>query len=155
VKLGINVVNLDGMRRRTFVPAVHGFLDTIRDGQPDTPLLLVSPIFAGIHEKTPGPGAFDEEALRAGDVRFVATGDPGGVARGQLTLEVIRQELEGIVASRADDPNLHYLDGTELYGSADAERLPLPDGLHPGAEAHRLIGKRFAQRALAEGAALR
>lgn len=37
VKLGINVVNLDAMRLRSFVPAVHGFLDTIRDGHPTTP----------------------------------------------------------------------------------------------------------------------
>ncbi|MDA8437794.1 MAG: lipase, partial [Propionibacterium sp.] len=38
VKLGINVVNLDAMRLRAFVPAVHGFLDTIRDGHPTTSL---------------------------------------------------------------------------------------------------------------------
>ena len=57
VKLGINVVNLDAMRLRAFVPAVHGFLDTIRDGHPDTPLLLVSPIFCGIHESRPGAGS--------------------------------------------------------------------------------------------------
>jgi hypothetical protein len=155
VKLGINVVNLDGMRRRTFVPAVHGFIDTIRDGHPDTPLLLVSPIFAGIHEQTPGPGAFDPDALRAGEVRFIATGDPEGVARGQLTLEVIREAMQAIVAARADDANLHYLDGTDLFGSADAERFPLPDGLHPGSEAHRLIGERFAEAALRPGSVLR
>jgi len=34
VKLGINVVNADAMRLRAFVPAVHGFLDTIREGHP-------------------------------------------------------------------------------------------------------------------------
>src|SRR6266704_1813796 len=45
VKLGINVVNLDSMRLRSFVPAVHGFLDTIRDGHPTTPLVIISPIF--------------------------------------------------------------------------------------------------------------
>ena len=37
VKLGIDVVNLDSMRLRAFVPAVHGFLDTIRDGHPHHP----------------------------------------------------------------------------------------------------------------------
>ena len=35
---------------------------------------------------------------------------------------------------RADDVHLHYLDGRELYGEADAARLPLPDALHPDAE---------------------
>ena len=48
LKLGINLVNADLMRLRAFGPAVHGFLDTIRDGHPDTPLLVVSPIHCPI-----------------------------------------------------------------------------------------------------------
>ena len=55
LKVGINVVNGDTMRERTFVPAVHGFLDTIRDGHPTTPLLVVSPILCPAHEDHPGP----------------------------------------------------------------------------------------------------
>lgn len=142
VKIGINLVNTDLMRLRAFTPAVHGFLDTIREGHPDTPLLVVSPIWCPIHEDTPGPGALD---LSSGGVRFVATGDPSDVAAGKLTLRVIRKELSHIVARRAaDDPNLHYLDGFELYGEADFAELPLPDALHPDAATHRLIGERFA-----------
>ena len=45
VKVGINVVTLDVMRRRAFTAALHGFLDTIRDGHPTAPLLVVTPIF--------------------------------------------------------------------------------------------------------------
>ena len=37
VKIGINLVNTDLMRLRAFAPAVHGFLDTIREGHPDHP----------------------------------------------------------------------------------------------------------------------
>ncbi|BDZ51376.1 lipase [Frondihabitans sucicola] len=144
LKLGINVVNLDSMRLRAFVPAVHGFLDTIRDGHPATPIVLVSPIFCGIHESTPGPGSVDVATLGTDHVRFIATGDPAEVERGKLTLQTIRRELESLVAARDDDPHLRYLDGTDLYGPVDAARLPLPDGLHPGPEAHRLIGERFA-----------
>jgi len=144
VKLGINVVNLDAMRLRAFVPAVHGFLDTIRDGHPDVPLVVISPIFCGIHEHTPGPGAIDTSTFGTDQVRFLATGNPADVASGRLTLAVIRRELRSLVERRADDSALHYLDGTDLYGASDAERLPLPDGLHPGPEAHRLIGERFA-----------
>ena len=48
----------------------------------------------------------------------------------------------------ADDPNLHYLDGRELYGEADFAELPLPDQLHPDAATHRRIGERFAQSGL-------
>ncbi len=154
VKLGINVVNADAMRARAFVPAVHGFLDTIREGHPDTPLLVVSPIFSGIHEKTPGPGAFDPESLRSGSARFVATGSPAEVARGALTLEVIRDLLASVVAARADDPALHYLDGLSLYGADEAVTHPLPDGLHPDTATHRLIGERFAAAAFGAGAPL-
>ncbi len=46
----------------------------------------------------------------------------------------------------ADDPNLHYVDGRDLYGEPDAAELPLPDGLHPDAATHRRIGERFAER---------
>ncbi|GAB3562098.1 SGNH/GDSL hydrolase family protein [Amycolatopsis endophytica] len=148
VKIGINVVNSDALRLRTFGPAVHGFLDTIRDGHPDVPLLVVSPLYCPIHEDTPGPGAFDSEALRAGTVRFRATGDPAERAAGKLTLRIIRDELAKIVAQR-DDPHLHYLDGRELYGEADFAELPLPDALHPDAAAHRRIGERFAKFAFA------
>ncbi|WP_249998870.1 GDSL-type esterase/lipase family protein [Actinoplanes sp. M2I2] len=147
VKIGINVVNADLMRLRAFGPAVHGFLDTLREGHPETPLLVVSPILCPIHEDTPGPGAFDLAALREGRVSFVATGDPAERAAGKLTLTVIRDELARIVAQRAKtDPHLSYLDGRELYGEADFATLPLPDQLHPDAATHRMMGERFAER---------
>ena len=152
VKIGINLVNHDLMRRRAFGPAVHGFLDTIRDGHPDTPLLVVSPLLCPIQEDTPGPGAFDVEALAEGKVLFAATGDPAEVAAGKLTLKVIRKELAAIVEQRAaDDPALFYLDGLTLYGEADHDELPLPDNLHPDAVTHRRIGERFAEAAFAPG----
>lgn len=69
-----------------------------------------------------------------------------------MTLNVVREELARIVQQRAaDDPNLHYLDGRDLYGEADFAELPLPDQLHPDAAAHHPIGERFA--ALAFGSA--
>ncbi|MEV4351930.1 SGNH/GDSL hydrolase family protein [Actinoplanes sp. NPDC049596] len=139
LKLGINLVNADLMRRRAFAPAVHGFLDTIRDGHPETPLVLVSPIYCEIHEDTPGPGAFDLEALRAGEVKFIATGTPDP---SKLTLRVIRDELARIAGER-NDKNLTYVNGLELYGESDAAAFPLPDRLHPDPATHRLIAGRF------------
>ncbi|KOX32277.1 lipase [Streptomyces sp. NRRL F-4707] len=147
VKIGINVVNADLMRLRAFGPAVHGFLDTVREGHPTAPLLVVSPILCPVQEDTPGPLAPD---FSGGGVRFVATGDPAERASGKLTLNVIRDELSRIVRERAaEDENLHHLDGRELYGAADAVDLPLPDGIHPDAATHRLIGERFAELAFA------
>ncbi|MEW2167838.1 GDSL-type esterase/lipase family protein [Streptomyces sp. NPDC007084] len=148
LKLGINLVNTDLMRLRAFTPAVHGFLDTVREGHPSVPLLVVSPILCPIHEETPGPSLPDLGALGEGRLRFRAAGDPAERASGKLTLGVIRDELAAIVAQRAaEDPNLHYLDGRELYGEADAVELPLPDALHPDAATHRRIGGRFARLA--------
>ncbi len=148
VKIGINLVNSDAMRLRAFVPAVHGFLDTIREGHPTTPLLVVSPIHCAIHEHTPGPCAVDAVAMSEGKLRFKATGDPAETAAGKLTLTTIRGELARIVKERsATDPNLRHLDGLTLYGEADQAAMPLPDELHPDAATHRLIGERFARLA--------
>nr|WP_238351274.1 GDSL-type esterase/lipase family protein [Kribbella shirazensis] len=148
VKLGINIVNSDSLRLRTFTPAVHGFLDTIRDGHPDTPLLVVSPILCPIHENTPGPTGWDLEGLAKGELRFTATGDPDEIPAGKLTLTVIRAELSRIVAQRAlTDPNLHYLDGLTLYGEPDNAAHPLLDDLHPDAPTHTTMADRFTHYA--------
>ncbi|MFJ4981649.1 GDSL-type esterase/lipase family protein [Streptomyces coeruleorubidus] len=152
VKIGINIVNGDVMRLRAFGPAVHGFLDTIREGHPDTPLLVVSSVHCAIHEDTPGPTAPDISALGEGRLRFAAMGDPAEVPAGKLTLTVIREELSRIVRQRAaDDPNIHYLDGLDLYGEPDAADHPLPDEVHPDAATHRHIGERFHELAFTGG----
>ncbi|MFF4653500.1 GDSL-type esterase/lipase family protein [Streptomyces sp. NPDC001380] len=143
LKLGINVVNSDAMRLRAFAPAVHGFLDTIREGHPATPLLLVSPLLCPTHEHTPGPLMPD---LSSGTLKFKATGDPAETATGRLTLTVVRDVLADIVRQRSvEDPNLHYLDGLNLYGESDHDEFPLPDAIHPSPEGHRRIGENFAE----------
>ncbi|MEV4877737.1 GDSL-type esterase/lipase family protein [Streptomyces cyaneofuscatus] len=149
LKIGINVVNLDLMRLRAFGPAVHGFLDTLREGHPTTPLLVVSPILCPAQETTPGPAAPD---IEDGQVEFAALGDPAEVALGKLNLRVVREELARIVEERAGtDPALYYVDGLALYGEADSAELPLPDRLHPGPAAHRRMGERFAALAFGPG----
>lgn len=149
VKIGINIVNSDVMRLRAFTPAVHGFLDTVREGHPTTPLLVVSAILCPVQEDTPGPLVPDFEG---GTLRFKATGDPAERSAGRLTLTVIRAELARIVEQRsADDPNLHYLDGRDLYGEADYAELPLPDEVHPDPAGHRRIAENFARLAFGDG----
>ncbi|MFD3310363.1 GDSL-type esterase/lipase family protein [Streptomyces sp. NPDC058694] len=149
LKIGINVVNADAMRLRAFTPAVHGFLDTVREGHPTAPLLVVSPILCPVQEDTPGPLAPE---LDGGTLRFRATGDPAERAAGRLTLNVIRDELARVVEQRtADDPNLYYLDGRDLYGEKDHDEFPLPDAVHPDPAGHRRIGENFARLAFGEG----
>ena len=110
------------MRLRAFTPAVHGFLDTVREGHPTTPLLVVSAVLCPVQEDTPGPLAPDFEG---GTLRFKATGDPAERSAGRLTLNIIRDELARIVEQRtADDPNLHYLDGRDLGRRGGLRRNP-------------------------------
>jgi hypothetical protein len=143
VKIGINIVNADLMRQRAFGPAVHGFLDTIRDGHPTTPLLVISSIYCPIHEDRPGPCAPD---FVDGKVQFKATGDP--TEPGKLTLDWIRDELADLAAARSKiDSNLYYLDGRELYGEKDFAVRPLPDQLHPDNATHHEMAERFADLA--------
>lgn len=149
LKLGINIVNMDLMRLRAFGPAVHGFLDTIREGHATTPLLIVSPILCPIHEDIPGPTIPD---FSDGQLKFRAAESASDAAGGKLTLNIIRDMLRAIVEHRqGSDPNIYYLDGRSLYGEIDHERLPLPDRLHPDTETHRLIGKRFREAAFGDG----
>ena len=149
VKVGINIVNADVMRLRAFTPAVHGFLDTIREGHPTTPLLVVSPILCPVQEDTPGPLMPE---LDGGAVRFRATGDPAERAAGRLTLTMIREALADVVQQRATgDPHLHYLDGRDLYGETDFAELPLPDEVHPDPAGHRRIGENFGRLVFGEG----
>ena len=147
LKLGINVVNAASMTERAFVPALHGFLDTVRDGHPATPIVLVSPIFCPAAEDRPGPTLAENGV-------FQAVGDPDGPARGALTLRRIREILEECVAVRRKlgDANLHYLSGLALFDEGDV--ADLPDGLHPNGAGYERMGERFAERVFAPGALL-
>lgn len=152
VKLGINIVNGDLMRLRVFRSAVHGFLDTIRDGHPDTPILVVSPVCCPPVEALPGPTVFEPGREPAW---AVTAGRADELAQGKLSLQVIRHELAALVAARTEeDANIHHLDGSQLYGVQDNARLPMPDNLHPADDVHALIGGRFAALALAPGGPL-
>jgi hypothetical protein len=138
LKMGINVVNADSLRMRTFRPAVHSFLDTIRDGHPTTPILLISPIFCPPHEDAPGPTEW------SADWKALASRLPGRPTDGQLTLETIRATLREIVEQRSSaDMNLHYLDGRTLFGEADVQHLP--DDLHPDQAGFRIMSTRLTE----------
>lgn len=137
LKVGINVVNGDTLRQRTFASALHGFLDTVREGHPDTPFLIVSPIFCPPHEDHAGPSDG-----RSGKTQ--ALGTEVTESQGALTLKQIREIIRSAVAARVayGDKNLHYLDGLELFGEADAGDLP--DDLHPNGAGYIRMGERFA-----------
>jgi hypothetical protein len=135
LKLGINIVNADSMRERSFVPAVHNFLDIIREKKPTTPIMVISPICCPFHEVNPGPTLIGPDGLYS---------EPRShdLGHGALNLPRIRTLLEMIV-ERRQDKNLYYLNGLELFGAEDTHMMP--DQLHPSADGYRLMGERFAQ----------
>lgn len=140
VKLGVNVINADSMRKRTFVPALHGFLDLVREGHPDVPLLVMSPVACPAIEEVPGPTHKDADGLWRGTPREIVPGD------GTLTLRVVRELVRSVVESRRQaDPMIRYDDGLTLFGLDDADLLW--DGLHPSQEGYDLIARRFVDRA--------
>ncbi|HEX3898561.1 MAG TPA: GDSL-type esterase/lipase family protein [Mycobacteriales bacterium] len=139
LKVGINVSNGDTMRERAFVPAIHGFLDTIREGQPDVPIVVISPIICPPAEDWPGP-----QARTPDDPKFRPVERSEELMVGALTVRRMRELLEASVVGRRErgDANLHYLSGLDLFGEADAHLLP--DDLHPSPQGYRMIGERFA-----------
>lgn len=136
LKVGINLVNADSMRERAFIPAVHSFLDTIREKHPTTPILVISPIWCPFHERTSGPIMIDGALLFAKE-------RPAEFAAGALHLERIREILIDAVSKRNDN-NLHYMNGLELMNEKDVDLMP--DKLHPNSEGYRLMGERFAKK---------
>jgi GDSL-like Lipase/Acylhydrolase family len=145
LKLGINVVNADSMRERTFVPAVHGLLDTIRESHPNVPLLLITPIICPVAEDHPGP------TLLGADGHYHTVERSSELSKGALTLRRIRDLEAEIVTARqgAGDTNLYLMHGTDLFGNDDTNDLP--DGLHPNPAGYERMGERFHQLAFQRG----
>ena len=126
VKAGINIVEASTMKERAFVPALHGFLDTVRDGHPDVPIVVSSPIIS--------PRFEDAES-----------------SPDTLTMRRVRELVPEIVAARmaAGDAQLHFVDGLALFGADDVSDLP--DGLHPNRAGYARIGERFHDLAFDAG----
>ncbi len=144
LKVGINIINMDSMRERVFVPALHGFIDTLREGNPVTPLLLISPVYCPSAEDAPGPTIPNSEG------KYRTISGHSEIRIGCLTLNRVRRLIASVVAAR-QDTNLHYLNGLELFGEQDAGDLP--DDLHPNPEGYLRMGERFSNRVFAPGGA--
>jgi hypothetical protein len=138
IKAGINVINMDSMRERVFGPVLHGFLDTIRERRPDTPIMLISPIYCPSAETRPGP------TLPDGKGKFVTIPGFERIRAGCMSLARVREIITEVVESRrqSGDLSLHYLNGLELFGEAD--KVDLPDDLHPNPAGYVRMGERFA-----------
>ena len=139
LKLGINVVNGANLTSRTFGPAAHGFIDTIRDKHATTPILVMSPVCCPAHENNPGPSEAGPDGMVMGQ-EFSRHNWIG-----ELTLHSIREILAKLIEVRAKtDPNIYYLDGLQLFSETDAPTMP--DGIHPDAGGYLVIAQNFVDK---------
>ncbi|MEE3232807.1 MAG: SGNH/GDSL hydrolase family protein [Candidatus Latescibacterota bacterium] len=116
-KIGINIYGGSSLNARTFRPAVIGTIATIRDGHPDTPFVVCSPIWGHYRET---------ENNSAG-----------------MTLIDMRIEIQEAVESfqSRGDKNIHYIDGLKLFDESLSQYLP--DNLHPNSEGYKIMANRF------------
>lgn len=119
---GINIYGLSSLNSRTFVSALVGFVRIIREKHPETPILLISPIYSCDRETTPNAVGW--------------------------TLQDYRNGVEEAVTRLRDhgDSHIHYLSGLEIFDESLAHLLP--DNLHPDAEGIRIMGQRFIEKAV-------
>ena len=120
MKVGINIYGSESLSPRTFQSAIIGFVRIVREKHPNTPFVIISPIFSPPRENTRNAVGF--------------------------TLDEMRQEVADAVQAMKDqgDYNLHYVNGLELFGP-DLAHL-LPDDLHPNAEGYKIMGQNFVQK---------
>jgi lysophospholipase L1-like esterase len=124
LKLGINVHGGGALKERTFLDSAHAMISIIREKHPETPIVIISPIFSASREQA---------------------GSAGGPSLARM-----RELLEDVVAARvrAGDQHIRYLSGLELFDAADAPDLP--DDLHPNAAGYRRMGERFHAKVLSD-----
>ncbi|ATO42174.1 hypothetical protein BA20089_08670 [Bifidobacterium asteroides DSM 20089] len=144
ITAGVNITGERSMNQRTFIPAVHGFLDIIRQVQPNVPIVLFSSILWPGSDDIPGPS--DVKLLDDGRMQCYCYGDRKDAEIGALTLRQSRLDLQYVVEQRSKtDSNLYYFDGLTLFGNQDAGKYHLVDGLHPDVQLFSQIAKRFAK----------
>jgi len=121
LKLGINCMGSGALSARTFKAAVIGLVQIIREGHPDTPLALISPIGYPPHEATPNVVGYTIQGMR----------------------EDIKDACDRLV--RRGDGNLFYFDGLELFNLDEIARYA-EDQCHPDADGIELMANHFLER---------
>lgn len=106
-----------------------GFVQTIRDGHADIPIVVQFPIYVPQHHDPDSPQA-----------------QPNAVG---FALPAMREETASAVArlQAHGDRHVHYVDGLRVYGPE--HRHLSPDGVHPNAEGQNVIAEGFLREVIA------
>jgi len=115
--VGINIYGGASLGPRTFRWGIIGFVEIVRERHPDTPFVIMSPIYSPPRETAPNAVGFTVQAMR-----------------GEVAEAVAALQAHG-------DRNVHYVNGLEVFGEELSHLLP--DELHPNAEGYQIMGHRF------------
>jgi hypothetical protein len=123
LEVALNALQFLSLSARTYASAVIGFVQTVRDGHPDVPIAVQSPIYV--------PDLDDPASPKA---------QPNAVG---FTLPAMREETASAVArlQAHGDRRVHYVDGLRVYGPE--HRHLSPDGGHPNAEGQDVVARGF------------
>lgn len=119
---GTNSLIGPGYNERTFRFLLAAFVKTIRQGHPQTPIAVVSPIYCV--------------------ARDTGTDTAGEFWRG---MRPVAGEIVELLKAEGDR-HLYYVDGRDLLGEADKHLLR--DNVHPGTEGYKLIGRNFLKKVI-------
>ncbi|WP_034261048.1 SGNH/GDSL hydrolase family protein [Actinospica robiniae] len=119
LELGVNVYILASLTDRTLASAIGGFVATIRDGHPRTPIIVWGPFVSVEREEKQNSSS--------------------------MTLRQVRELVNWSVTRlrAAGDGDLHLIDGAGLISGSDAGLLM--DGLHPSAVGELVLADRMAE----------
>ncbi|NMO95758.1 GDSL family lipase [Paenibacillus lemnae] len=113
---GVNIMGGSSLSERTFMPALIGFIQIIREKHVNTPITVQSPIYA------------EEREIQLNKVG--------------LNLQMMREQIKQAVdiLHGQGDSQLFYIDGLTIFGERDA--CHMPDQLHPDAEGYGIMAER-------------
>ena len=118
--VGINIYGANSLSERSFRPGIIGFVNTVRERHPETPFVVMSPIFSPPREEAENKVGFTLKGMR----------------------EEVREAVEALRGH--GDTNVHYVDGLEVFDPELGHLLP--DELHPNAEGYKVMGRNFLEK---------
>ncbi len=124
LKLGVNC--LDGnLNTNSFPICAIGLIDTIREKQPNVPIVVISPIICTMRDREAGARC------------------PSG-----YTIAEMRDDLKKVVTVLREygDNNLYYFSGLDIYN--EEHLCYLPDGLHPDGDGQQIFANQFINNIL-------
>jgi hypothetical protein len=124
MKIGINIYLMDGhhMTSSEFKQAIIKFIGIVRDGQPDTPLAVISPIHEPFETNGGDTAKFTLQGMR----------------------DVVKDTVEKI--QRGGDGNIHYINGPDLMGKGTDDQYEEQYHIHPNAEGNKTLAKNFLEK---------